>query len=75
MSNPQTHLGAVVAGALSGAGVTTEQAAGIIGRSPQTLARRLKRGNFKDTELAALATASDTRASRLYARAEQQGAS
>jgi transcriptional regulator with XRE-family HTH domain len=75
MSNPTTNrLGEVIAEAMHEAGISENQAALRSGISRQTLRRRLAGGNFTATELVAIASILDTRASRLYARAEETAA-
>lgn len=64
MTTPDNKaLAAVVASALNRAGIDVGTAANIIGVSTPTMDRRLKRGNFKDVELGALAYANGTRPS------------
>ena len=74
MSTPTLRLGEVVAEAMHKAGISENQASLRTGISRQTLRRRLAAGNFTATELATIAAVLDTRASRLFALAEEKAA-
>lgn len=72
MTTPEnTALAALVATALNRGGISNASAAQIIGKSEETIRRRLKRGNFYDVELGALASATNTRPSAWYEQAGQ----